>query len=66
VDDLGVSEPLRVDEGASSFGVGEAEGVEAVVGREGAVEVAVVDVGIEVKRERERERENKKRKKEKG
>ena len=40
VDDLRVGEPLGVDEGAGALGVGEAEGVEAVVGGEGAVEVA--------------------------
>jgi hypothetical protein len=40
VDDLGVGEPLGVDERARSLGVGEAQRVEAVVGGESAVEVA--------------------------
>ena len=40
MDDLGVGEPLGVDERARSLGVGEAQRVEAVVGGESAVEVA--------------------------
>ena len=45
VDHLGVGEPLGVDETAGALGVGHAEGVEAEVAGEGAVEVRHVLVG---------------------